>query len=319
MVRIFLSVAVTLWIYVPTIAWACSPGWSLERHRPNESSTVPANTMFQWVGPMAPNEVTVEVAPLGQPLAPATVVEVPDQSAWALSNLLQVNLPTVAPGTTLRLVVSTPFLMGEEFLVTPGTGLDTTAPLLTGTLTLSGTHQPASNFGGSCVPAEHFRVNLSFPAATDNVEVANYTVYETTGTSQRPLSSFEVNSAVRQTATVFIPAQPYGQRCLTVIARDTAGNESAPLSSCAQLTAPAPDAGSMDGASTDPDAAPATADGGTTTGGSTGPDSATPPGSLNDSGTGCICAAGRKSSLHTPMLGGLALILLVGVRLRRRS
>lgn len=286
----------------PAAALPCSPDFSAERYTPTGTSTVPANAKLQFVGPM-PTLLTLQVGPLAGPLVDVTPREIPDQSLWGLSNVVQVDLPPIASGTTARVLVDHDFAPPMEILVTPNAPADSTPPTATGPLRLFPSYRP----GDTCVPSAHFAVSISATAVSDDVALANATVYETTGGTMRPLSSAAaVDGASFNAITAFVPPQPSGERCFALVVRDLAGNESAPLGGCADLQASMPDAGPAADAG-DP------VDGGVPPDGGAATDAGAGAASADEDG-GCTCARPREAS---GALGVVALGLVLAARRRR--
>ncbi len=291
----------------PAVALACSPFWSLERHSPTATSTVPSNAVFQIIGPLRP--LSIEVGEVGQPLSSPTVTEVPDQSLWSLSNVVQFSLPQVSPGASIRVVVSDT-IETIDLVLTPTTA-DTTPPVFAGPpSSATAQHVPATPGTSACIPPEHFEVWVDNPGATDDFEIANYTLIETTGGAVRTLSSYHP-SVGHSPASLrgYIPAVP-GRHCFAVIARDLAGNETTSAEVCEDFALASIDAGIVDSCAPAADAAGASPplDAGTGA-----PDAgAQPIGAAADGGCTCVPVDPRA------VPGGLLMLGLLALRRRRQ-
>lgn len=285
----------------PAVALACSPFWSLERHSPTATSTVPSNAVFQIVGPLRP--LSIEVGEVGQPLSTPTISNVPDQSLWRLSDVVQFNLPQVSPGASIRVVISDT-IETIDLVLTPTTA-DTTPPAFTGAPSVTAQYQPASSVPGACIPPKHFEVWVGNPGATDDFEIANYTLIETTGGAVRTLSSYHPTVG-HSTATLrgYIPAVP-GRHCFAVIARDLAGNETTSDEVCEDFALASIDGGMLDGSGPTADAGDASMPPDAGTG---APDAgALPIGATEDGGCTCVLLGPPTAPIALLMFGLLAL------------
>lgn len=129
------------------------------------------------------------------------------------------------------------------------------------------------------------------------MEVANYTVYETTGGARHALSTIPYRAG-RPLLSTPVSADE-GERCFELVARDLAGNESAPLAACGRFERPA---GADAGVPADAGGA-----GGLGASGERGAD---------DGGCRCAVAGSRSSALAAL---GLGLALVLRRRRRRRD
>lgn len=293
----FTALAAAAVVSGPAVALACSPDWSLARHSPTATSTVPANAIFQIVGPLT-SPLSIEVGEVGQPLTSVTPSEITDQSLWSLSDIMQFSLPQVSPGASVRVVIKDNLNPDLDLVLTPSGADDTTPPRFSAPPTLGYDFHPGLG-GGNCIGSDHFYAYINLPAASDDVEVANYTLVETTSGAPVPLSSVYVIPGQDPSLRGYLPATP-GRRCFAVIARDLAGNEATSAEACEDFVIQAPDAGVLDsGSSAGPDGGTAVPDAGTTP---TGEDS------------GCTCTPVEDAAAPT----GLMMLGLLALRRRRR-
>lgn len=310
-----------VFVGAPVAAWACSPAWSFERHRPLEGTTAPSNAILQFVGPITPSSIrSAEAGPEGQALAAVPLIDTQNTTRGILDNLVQVQLPPADPaGERYRVVLQSDFQTFEIF-VDRGGPADEAPPQLRGPASVGGRFVPGNPAAGACFPNDHFEVNMAVPAATDDREVATYTIYETTQGIMRPLSSVLARSAgTQQSIGTYVDPTP-GRRCFGVLARDLAGNTSDLVTACADFAIAGSDAGLVEPDATEVvlDATEVVLDGGFPDGdGGFGNPEAGPGGALDDADDeGCACAMGAPRSV--PIGGWFWFSLLViGLRHRR--
>jgi hypothetical protein len=321
-----------LLLLAPAAAHPCVPDWSFARRAPTATSVVPANAMLQLVGPL-PMGTTVTTWVGSGPAGTATVTEVPDGSRWGLAKLLQIRLPASPRFDPIYVSLAADFQSLEVVELHVNAAADTVAPSFAGTAGLQIRFQ--SNHGvGACIFGDWFEVGFLTDHAIDDVEVAGYTMYETTGGARRSLASYPY-VAGRPLLVAPVSADE-GERCFELVARDLAGNESAPLSACGRFERPAGADGGTSEDAADPtsDAAPAPdvgldagsgpdaeheLDGGSSSaardaGSGSGASGASGGRGADDGGCRCLVAGPRPSALA---LIGLALVLARRPRRRR--